>query len=197
MVCVGRGEELEALVLVGGGAGAFPFDMGGVAVWLTSVVESLDFPRSGLALDKGESIGSGVPALLESFWIVDVTVVSACLRRSSTWAVSSSGFDLLELLSELGSEFVPLVGVSLKCTVLLLWYCHWWTGVQTTSLLLNLAFPVYRSKLVTWWKYGIKLVRVSSGISLFELKSVQVLLGGMFHTQLLCSQAKMTLSPWS
>jgi len=30
-VCVGRGEELEVLVL-GGGAGAFPFDMGGVAV---------------------------------------------------------------------------------------------------------------------------------------------------------------------
>jgi len=31
-VCVGCGEELEALVLVSGGAGAFPFDMGGVAV---------------------------------------------------------------------------------------------------------------------------------------------------------------------
>jgi len=31
-VCVGRGEELEVLVLVGGGAGAFPFDMGGVIV---------------------------------------------------------------------------------------------------------------------------------------------------------------------
>jgi len=31
-VCVGRGEELEALVHMGGGAGAFPFDMGGVAV---------------------------------------------------------------------------------------------------------------------------------------------------------------------
>jgi len=31
-VCVGRGEEPEALVCVGGGAGAFPFDMGGVAV---------------------------------------------------------------------------------------------------------------------------------------------------------------------
>jgi len=30
-VCVGHGEELEALVLVGGRAGAFPFDMGGVA----------------------------------------------------------------------------------------------------------------------------------------------------------------------
>jgi len=31
-VCVDCREELEALVLVGGGAGAFPFDMGGVAV---------------------------------------------------------------------------------------------------------------------------------------------------------------------
>ena len=31
-VCVGRGEELEALAHVGGGAGAFPFDTGGVAV---------------------------------------------------------------------------------------------------------------------------------------------------------------------
>ena len=31
-VCVGRREELEVLVLVGGGAGAFPFDAGGVAV---------------------------------------------------------------------------------------------------------------------------------------------------------------------
>jgi len=31
-VCVGCGEELEALVLVGGGTGAFPFDTGGVAV---------------------------------------------------------------------------------------------------------------------------------------------------------------------
>jgi len=30
--CVGRREELEVLVLVGGGAGAFPFDTGGVAV---------------------------------------------------------------------------------------------------------------------------------------------------------------------
>ena len=32
VVCVGRKEELEVLVLAGGGAGAFPFDMGGVAV---------------------------------------------------------------------------------------------------------------------------------------------------------------------
>jgi len=32
VVCVGRREELEALVLVCSGAGAFPFDMGGVAV---------------------------------------------------------------------------------------------------------------------------------------------------------------------
>jgi len=31
-VCVGRREELEVLVLVGSGAGAFPFDTGGVAV---------------------------------------------------------------------------------------------------------------------------------------------------------------------
>jgi len=32
VVCVNHREELEALVLAGGGAGAFPFDMGGVAV---------------------------------------------------------------------------------------------------------------------------------------------------------------------
>jgi len=32
VVFVGRGKELEVLVLVGGGAGAFPFDTGGVAV---------------------------------------------------------------------------------------------------------------------------------------------------------------------
>jgi len=31
-VCVGCGEEWEVLVLVGGGAGACPFDTGGVAV---------------------------------------------------------------------------------------------------------------------------------------------------------------------
>jgi len=31
-VCMDRGEELEALICVGGRAGAFPFDMGGVAV---------------------------------------------------------------------------------------------------------------------------------------------------------------------
>jgi len=31
-VCVGCGEELEAQVHMGGGAGAFPFDTGGVAV---------------------------------------------------------------------------------------------------------------------------------------------------------------------
>jgi len=31
-VCMGRRTELEALVLGGGGAGAFPFDTGGVAV---------------------------------------------------------------------------------------------------------------------------------------------------------------------
>ena len=48
------------------------------------MVESLDFPGSGLALGRGESVGSGVPAQLESFWIADVTVVSACLRRFST-----------------------------------------------------------------------------------------------------------------
>jgi len=48
------------------------------------VVESLDFPGSGLALGKGELVGSGVPVQLESFWIADVTVVSVCLRRSST-----------------------------------------------------------------------------------------------------------------
>ena len=82
------------------------------------MVESLDFLGSRLALGKGELVGSGVPALLESFWIADVTVVSARLRRSLTWAVSLSRFDLLELLLELSLEFVPLVGVSLKCTVL-------------------------------------------------------------------------------
>jgi len=48
------------------------------------VVESLDFPRSRLALGKGESVGSGVPVQLESFWIADITVVSAHLRRSLT-----------------------------------------------------------------------------------------------------------------
>jgi len=32
VVCVGHREELGALVLVGGGASAFPFDTGGVAV---------------------------------------------------------------------------------------------------------------------------------------------------------------------
>jgi len=32
VVCVGCGEELEALVLGSGGAGVFPFDTGGVAV---------------------------------------------------------------------------------------------------------------------------------------------------------------------
>jgi len=32
VVCVGRREDQEVLVLVGGGAGAFPFDTGGVAV---------------------------------------------------------------------------------------------------------------------------------------------------------------------
>jgi len=31
VVCAGREIELEVLVLVGGGAGAFPFDTGGVA----------------------------------------------------------------------------------------------------------------------------------------------------------------------
>jgi len=31
-VCADYGEELGVLVLAGGGAGAFPFDMGGVAV---------------------------------------------------------------------------------------------------------------------------------------------------------------------
>jgi len=48
------------------------------------VVESLDFPGSGLALGKGELVGSRVPARLESFWIADVTVVSVRQRRSST-----------------------------------------------------------------------------------------------------------------
>jgi len=37
VVCVGCREELDALVLVGGGrAGAFPFDMGGVVVSQTT-----------------------------------------------------------------------------------------------------------------------------------------------------------------
>ena len=48
------------------------------------MVESWDFPGSGLALGKGEFAGLGVPGRLESFWIADVTVVSALLRRSST-----------------------------------------------------------------------------------------------------------------
>ena len=48
------------------------------------MVESLDFPGSGLSLGKGELAGSGVPVRLESFWIADVTVVSVCLRRSLT-----------------------------------------------------------------------------------------------------------------
>jgi len=48
------------------------------------VVESLDFPGSGPALGKGKSVGSGVSVRLESFWIADVTVVSAHLRRSLT-----------------------------------------------------------------------------------------------------------------
>ena len=47
------------------------------------MVESWDFPGSGLALGKGELAGLGVPGWLESFWIADITVVSALLRRSS------------------------------------------------------------------------------------------------------------------
>jgi len=88
------------------------------------VVESLDFPRSRLVLTKGDSGRFGVLGRLESAWIAKVTVVLVRLRSSSTWAISSSGSDLSESLSELSLEFVPLVGVSLKCTVLLLRYFH-------------------------------------------------------------------------
>ena len=48
------------------------------------MVESWDFPGSGLALGKGKFAGLGVPRQLESFWIADATVVSALLRRSLT-----------------------------------------------------------------------------------------------------------------
>jgi len=43
VVCMDRGGELEALVFVGGGAGAFPFDTGGVAV--TAPLIYLQFTR--------------------------------------------------------------------------------------------------------------------------------------------------------
>ena len=77
------------------------------------MVESWDFPGSGLALGKGEFAGLGVPGRLESFWIADVTVVLALLRRSSTLAVSSSGSESSSL-SKLRADLVPSVGVSLK-----------------------------------------------------------------------------------
>ena len=48
------------------------------------MVESLDFPRSGLVLMEGDSEGLGVPGQLESAWIAKVTVVFACLRSSLT-----------------------------------------------------------------------------------------------------------------
>ena len=88
------------------------------------MVGSWDFPRNKLALMEGELSRLGVPGQLESAWIAKVTVVLVRLRSSSTWAISLSGSDLSESLSELSLEFVPLVGVSLKCTVLLLRYFH-------------------------------------------------------------------------
>jgi len=48
------------------------------------VVESLDFPRSGLVLAEGDLGRLGIPGRLESAWIAEVTVVFACLRSSST-----------------------------------------------------------------------------------------------------------------
>ena len=81
-VCVGLEEPLVVWVLGGGsmGVGCFPLDTGGVGIGRTSVVESWDFPGSGLALGKGEFAGLGVPGRLESFWIADVTVVLGDLR---------------------------------------------------------------------------------------------------------------------
>jgi len=74
---------------------------------------------------EGEPGILGVLGQLESAWIAEVTVVFACLRSSSTCAVSLSRSDMSELSLESSLEFVPSVGVLLKCTVLLLWYLHW------------------------------------------------------------------------
>ena len=109
------------------------------------MVESWDFPRSRLVLTEGDLGKLSVLGQLESAWIAEVTEVFACLRISLTWAVSSfdseSSSSLLDsLFSELSAEFVPLVGVSLKCTVLLLQYFQVFVGqCQATFFLLYSA----------------------------------------------------------
>ena len=88
------GRDTGVLLQGGAGAGAFPFDTGGVGSELACMARLVG------------------RLTVWSFWIAEVTVVSALSNNCSTLAVSSSA----------GLSGVSEVLVLWKCTVLLLRY---------------------------------------------------------------------------
>ena len=123
------------------------------------MVGNWDFLGIRLSWGRGMSFELGVPGRLESLWVASVTAVLTLPRSLLTRAVSlsdseSSSSLLDSSFSELSAEFVPLVGVWLKCTVLLLWYLLRSKGLKVQcahnikwwDLVCNMGSSLYHSK---------------------------------------------------
>jgi len=89
------------LVLGVGGAGVqcFPFDTGGVGIWVVSARNNWESLGSGLVCEQG------VLGLVWSFWIAKVTVVSARCKRDSTCTVLSLSVSLSMICSASSSDW--------------------------------------------------------------------------------------------
>jgi len=87
------------------GARCFPFDTGGVGIWVVSTGSSLELLGNGLVWEHGV-LGCGVLGLVWSFWIAKVTVVSAHCKRDSTRTVSSLSVSLSIICSTSSSDWL-------------------------------------------------------------------------------------------
>ena len=75
-----------------------------MGIWVVATGGSLELLGNGLVWERGV-LGRGVLGLVWSFWIAKVTVVSACCKRDSTHAVSSSSVSLSMICSVLSSDW--------------------------------------------------------------------------------------------
>ena len=171
MLALGAGAQETGVLVQGGiGAGAFPFDTGGVGSKLACM--------AGLA---GR-------LTVWSFWVAEVTVVSALSNNCSTRAVSSS---------------VGLSGVSEVLelwiwTVLLLRYVQQFhCGEYLTSFPWYWPVPFNGCRLSIYSLSRNGAVRRSSDICSLSSKSCQGWLGPALQSTESANRAKRKRCPWS
>ena len=168
-------------VLVRGGIGAFPFDTGGVGSELVCT-------GAWVRDDPARMAGLAGQLIVWSFWIAEVTVVSACSNNCSTLAVSSSVG-----LSGVSEALVPWIW-----TVLLLRNVQQFRSMEyLTSFPWYCPVPlnIFRLSILSWSRYW--AVRSSSEICSLSSKYRQGCDGPALQNVESLNWAKRKRCPWS